>query len=495
MKSEDYTAPAWVAKRPWLARPHRFLARDLWRLESSSLPTFTSFFVRTLRVTLLAVRGFVHDKCMMRAAALTYLTVFSMVPLLAFGFALAKGFGAAEYLEDRVILPFLDQAFPVAAEAEGSDSASARLREASTEIFELVDNTDLKGLGVFGLVFLLYSVVKLLGAVETSMNEVWGVKGTRSLGRRVSNYIALVVMTPIILVTGAGVAALFQEGGSRLEGIGAFQGIQSLFLKLLPVLVVWLGMTYLYLTLPNTRVKLSSAVLGGIVAGSLWQLAQISHVKLQVGMANFNAIYAGFAVLPIFLLWIYLNWMTLFLGIEVTFAHQNESRFEDIARMGPVDQSYRESLALRLCGRIAHAFLEGEAAPTPAGLAEELGLAPRSVAGVLDELALRGLLVRADEDFDGGYLPARSPQDIRLLDLVLALRRGQASQSPPVRSSMDERADRALESFEQLLSDSEANVTLRDFALRSSEGFLAEGSLRPAVAAESRLSDRSVETR
>lgn len=467
----------------------RFLSRELWRIEHATLGPLSRALLKVARVLVITVRGFVNDDCLLRAGALTYVTIFSLVPLLAFGFAVAKGLGADQMLREDVIEPFLDRTFGAAAEGapppaieiapgEGVDpaddevqdgvddsvTAAAMMRAVTDKIFDFVDRTKFASLGIFSLFFLLYSGIKLLGAIEGALNDVWGVRNTRSFARRITNYIAIVVLTPLVLITGTTITTFL-----RTDALNEYVNLSPV-LGLVPILTVGLGMTYLFIALPNTKVSLVAALVGGLVGGALWQLAQVLHVEFQVGVARFNAIYAGFAALPFFLLWIYVNWNILLLGSQLSFAIQNEPTFTQIHRTGDVDQAYREALALRLGARVAAPFVTGGEPPTATGLAAELGVAPRIVVQVLERLAAGRLVVRSDEESGEGYLPARDPGTITLHDVLVAMRSNVETSRPPIKRDVDARIDRHLEQLDGELSGSLHNKTLRELARGLGEG-------------------------
>lgn len=508
--TEDFEKPRRAhGDEPWWQTPFgrlgRFLSREIWRIEHASLNAFTAALLKVARVLVITIRGFVDDHCMMRSGALTYVTIFSLVPLLAFGFAVAKGLGADEMLRTEVIEPYLDRTFGAAAETArieppastedaetvateehelpeaadageddeadtGQDAADDRvtagvlMRDVTNKIFDFVDQTKFASLGIFSLVFLLYSGMKLLGAIEDALNDVWGVRNTRSFARRITNYIAIVVLTPLVLITGTTITTFL-----RTDALNDYVNLSPL-LGLVPVLTVGLGMTYLFIALPNTKVSLVAALIGGLVGGVLWQLAQVAHVEFQVGVARFSYIYSGFAALPFFLLWIYVNWGILLFGSQLSFAIQNEPTFTQIHRTGDVDQAYREALALRLGVRVAAPFVAGREAPTATALATELGVAPRIVVQVLERLVAGRLLVRADEEAGEGYLPAREPGSITLRDVLVAMRSDAETRRPPVKRDIDARIDRHLDALDGELDGSLHNKTLRELARSLEDG-------------------------
>jgi membrane protein len=196
-------------------------------------------------------------------------------------------------------------------------------------------------------------------------------------------------------------------------------------------------------------VRLASALLGGIVAGTVWQAIQVLHVTGQIQLARHNPIYSSFAALPLLLLWIYLSWSVFLSGAELAWGFQNEAAFTSMARTGKVDQAFRERIAPRLAGRIARAFLAGGRPPTTGELAGQLGVAPRTVAQVLETLCSANLLARTSVGIDDGFLPGRDPETITMLDLLHALRREEGASTPPMRTRLDERVERVLAALDE----------------------------------------------
>ncbi len=460
-----------------------FARRDIWLLEAASLSRGLGLLTRGARVLLITARGFFRDRCLQQAAALTYGTIFSLPSVLAFAFAAAKGFNLYPKLKADAIEPFLNATF-----GARESGAAPELRQAVDQIFTYVEQSDLSALGGVAFAFVLYSVLKLLGAVEGSLNDIYGVKRARTLLRRVSDYLAIVVVAPMFLLTAMALTAFLQSTGSAFLSLDAVRSavggeavLNTLRLtsRILPLLAVWFGLTFVYLTLPNTRVRIGSAILGGVVAGTVWQGVQVLHLAGQIQLARYNAIYSSFAAIPMLLLWIYLSWSVFLVGAELAFAHQNEPAFTSMARTGKVDQHFRERIAPRLVGRIVRAFLEGRPAPSAGELAGELGVAPRSVAQVLDVLVNANLLARTSVGVDDGYLPACDPETITVLDLIAALRHEDGASQPPVRSRLDERVDRLLDALDEEALRSLHNFTLRELARTSEEPAArpAEGTL------------------
>ena len=438
----------WFGRR-WEAMG-AFLAEDLWRKELGSLSTLRALGYKGLRVVYLTLRGFHLDRCLLRASALTFMTGLSIVPLLAFVFAVAKGLGAYDVLLNDVIRPLLDQHLGGGVEGAAAIAGGSEVRDALEQVLLLVQNTRVSSLGTFGLAILVYTVVKLLGSIEHTFNEIWGVHKSRSILRRLSNYLSIIVVVPILLTTAAAVTTSLQSQ-SILDYASRTLGLDLLvtyYARFGPFVAVWIGFTFVYMFMPNTRVRPSSAILGGLIGGALWQLAQVLHLRFQVGVANYNAIYSTFAALPIFMFWLYLSWTTVLLGAEVACAHQGEPAFRQVMRARNQDPAYLEAVAVRAMGRVAVTFLAGNPPLRVSVLAQELGVPERSVDDVLERLRDSGL-VSLGEDPEGAspeVLPARDLSHIRLQDILDSLRGG-GDMDLPVRASVDREADRWLNAY------------------------------------------------
>ena len=350
---------------------------------------------------------------------------------------------------------------PTSQEAPPNGEGVEQIRQIIDQIFAAVEKVDFRALTSIGFLLLIYSALKMLAAVERALNGIWGIRRPRSLVRRLTDYLSIVVVAPVLLILGSALT-VYLKSEKFAATVGDVGVVFRPVVAMLPVVSVWLGLTFVLLTMPNKRVRLSSAVLGGIVAGLGWQFVQYAHVEFQIGIARMQPIYSSFVAMPLFLIWIYLSWNAFLAGAQVACAHENESLYTSIARTGEVDQAYREALAPRLVGRITAAFLAGEPAPDALHLASELCIAPRTATEVLETLQAHDLLVQTHEDQGEGYLPGRDPDTIRVLDLLQALRLDHGSGNPPVRGPLDARVDRILDSFAETLRASEPNSTMRE---------------------------------
>ena len=427
---------------------------------------------RICRIVYLAVRGFHQDECLFRASALTYITVLSLVPLLAFSFSVAKGFGFYDKLVRDTVNPFLDRTFgPL--DTGGLDAVAGsthEVRVAFGKLLEIVGNvvqeTRVTSLGAFGLVILGWAVIKLLGTIERAFNHIWRVQRSRSLIRKVSDYLTMVIVTPIFLFTATGITAAAQSHGvvTWMREKLHFGPVLDFLVAMLPLLSLWIGFTFVYLAMPNARTRLVSAIVGALIGGTLWWLTLILHIRFQVGIANYSAIYSSFAAIPIFLIWVNISWITVLLGAEACFAHQSEPSYLRVAAARPADHAFLELLGLRAMTRIGERFLAGGEPWTASALAAELAVPERPVHEVISILCDRGLLVTSPAGKEEVLLPARDLESITVKSVIDALKGTSGPVDVPATTAVDREIDRILESLDGELSKSTSNATLRNLA-------------------------------
>ena len=470
-------APAFVKQRAMrrtdapqrsrAAAVRRFFARDLWAMEVTTLPTMRRTLYAVTRVLQLTCVNFVKDRCTWRASALTYISVLSLVPLLALAFSVAKGMGAYETLLDQTIKPFLDSTFGEAAAEDGAPGS--QVREAIDTVLGFVQSTNVSRLGLVGFLIVFWTVIRLLSSIEHAFNDIWGVQRSRSLPRKLADYFSTVVLVPLLLVAGTGALGVVRT--EVIDGPWSTSPGLALFGSLA---IVWAAFTVAYLFMPNTQVRFSSALLGGVVGGTMWQLFQVVHLKLQVGVANYNAIYSTFAALPIFLVWVQSSWMTVLLGAEAAAAHQNEERHGQLVQSRDYDLALKEVVALRLAVRVTRAFLGALPPRTVQGLAEELACPERVVGDVARSLEHAHVLAQLDSG-DGQlcYVLAADPSTVRMQDVLDALKGDSILDSTRAAflavDEEDAAVDGAFERFRRTRDRSASNLSLAELARAGGE--------------------------
>ncbi len=445
-----------------IERVSHFLESGLWEIDTADRRWWRRFLLNQGQILTLVVRGFLADGCMLRASALTFTTLLSLVPLLALMFAVLKGFGVQNELE-----PLLLEQLAV-----GGD-------EAVTQIVEYINNTNVARLGTSGLILLIATVLNLLSNIETSFNSIWGVEETRPLLRRFTDYFSVVTIGPLFVVLAISMTSTLKSQ-QLVQTLLEYEYLGEIFLSLfevLPFMVMWLVFAGLYLFMPNVKVSPRAALIGGVFGGTLWQLSQWGYLNFQVGVARYNAIYGTMAALPILMVWIYLSWMIVLLGVEMTYATQNLRSIRQDIRGARVNFASREFIALTVLLFIGRRFYHGQPALGQEELVSHLDVPPRLLHSILDELARLGFVVATAQNVDdAGYQPAQALEKIKLCDVIRGLAADGTDYSrlrkTHERGVIAELAEVLKEAEEQAL----AGMTLRDLVLQieNTEGQVAE---------------------
>lgn len=392
-----------------------FFGARIWYVRLADLPRRRAIAYRAARVGYTWVRGFFRNQLMLRAGALTYFSVLSLVPFLAFAFAILKGLGIYRGFIDGTVRPYLLDTF----------AANPALYAALERTLEFVDQTDVSRLGTLATLFLLYTSVTLVSTVEEALNDVFGAKARRSFLRQLTDYTTLLVIAPILLVVAASLSTAAQSSRfvAFLRETLALGPLIDLGVAVTPTLAVGLALFAMYVILPNARTRLSSALLGAAAAAVAWQAVLVLHVQLQLGVARYNALYSGLAALPIFLVWIYLSWTVVLAGAQLAASHQDEGAARQAFRMRHADQALKEAAAVALGAMIVGDFLSGAPRRSASALAEALELPQALVDEVLGALERAGLVVRVVDGRERAYVPGGDVDRLRADDLRQATRR------------------------------------------------------------------------
>jgi len=253
-----------------LSQVINFLKNDIWRLSLKNYSRPKSFLIRQLRIIVLAVRGFDEDRCKFRASALTFYSLLSIVPVIAMMFGVAKGFGFQESIQSQI-----------EAKLPGQEEIAEKIITFSNSLLENASGGFIAGIGV---VFLFWAIIKILSNIENSFNEIWGVKKPRSIGRKFSDYLSIILVCPILLVMAGSmtvaISSQLQLITQKIAILNTIGPLISVLLKLLPYCSVWITFTFIFIFMPNTKVKLKSGLVAGIVAGTIFQIMQWVYICL-----------------------------------------------------------------------------------------------------------------------------------------------------------------------------------------------------------------------
>ncbi|MCX8037940.1 MAG: YihY family inner membrane protein [Candidatus Sumerlaeia bacterium] len=439
---------------PALRRWVTLLDRDLWRIRRKDVPAHRYFWLRQLRVLVLSLREFNRSKCTLHASALTFYTLLSIVPLLAMAFGVAKGFGLAEILEAAI-----------RENMQGQDEVVNRVIAFSNNLLASARGGVVAGIGV---AVLLWTIVKVLGNIESSFNDIWGVKEARSLWRKFSDYLAFMLIAPIVLIIASSMTVLVTSKVhalvARLELWGWAGSTIFALLKIIPLALLWGLFTFTYIFMPNTRVNWLSGLMGGIIAGTLYQVTQWIYIKFQIGVANYGAIYGSFAALPLFLIWMQTSWLIVLLGAEISFAHQHVDTYEfepDCLRVSP---SFKRTLTLRVVQYCVKRFDHGEPPPSADEISRELDTPIRLINQILHELVEARVLaeVRRAGERSAGYQPARNPDTLTVAGVLQMLDEHGVKDIPVADTPEWQKLTHAIRELESLQARAEVNLRLKD---------------------------------
>jgi membrane protein len=414
-----------AAGTTWWTRAQRYLDRDLWAREEAS-GTASALVRRALQVAVIVAQGVSKDHILLRASALTYFSALALIPLLALAFSLVGAFGVSQELAQLVV-----------------KQLAAVAPEAGERIIEVVQNVEFGSLGTIGASALFVTTVLALGNVERALNTIWGVEAERSLARRFPDYLAVLVVAPLLLGVAVSLRTTLQSQTlvQRLLEQPEFSAVYGAGLRLLSVGILWLAFALLYWFLPNTRVRVGPALLGGLVAAVLFSVAQELYVDLQIGVARANAVFGGLAALPVLLVWVYVSWSVVLLGAEFAFATQNLVTFRQARRGEEPRPAAREVIGLAVAARLARAFRD-QGGLTPEELAEEFDVPVRSIRAILRELAEAGIVAPRGASEGELYQLGRAADAITAAEVLGALRGPAEFAAPPalvrVRGLVDE---------------------------------------------------------
>ena len=431
------------------------IARAIWDVDLSALPVWRAWLTRAARVLHAVVNDVTAGQLTLRAMSLVYTTLLSLVPLLAVSFSVLKGFGVHNQIE-----PLL---------ANFLAPLGEHGLELTRNIIGFVENIKVGVLGSLGLALLLYTVVALIQKIESAFNFVWHTTQTRSFGQRFSSYLSVILIGPVLMFTAMGLTASLMSTSlvQWLAGIEPFATLMGLAGRLIPWLLVVGAFAFVYGFVPNTRVRPVPALAGAALAGAVWQAMGWLFAAFVAGSARYTAIYSGFAIVLVFMIWLYVSWLILLLGSAIAFYIQNPERVAPQRQDPTLSNRLKERLALLVMARAAREYLEGQEPGTMERMAAWLGTPMDAISPVLEGLEAKGLLLRTAGE-PPGYVPGRALDRVRVADILSAVR--SAEETPylsDVRLPHEPAVDQVVETLDRALEQSLGERTLRDLGSRS----------------------------
>jgi membrane protein len=367
---------------------------------------------QTVNILRSSVKDPFFSQIFVHAAALSFKSTLSLVPILALIFSVGKGFGVQGIIEPLVMKNLV-----------GGGIAN----DIFPQVLTYVENTNVKALGTIGLIFILYTAISMVSDVEEAFNLIWSVKRARSLYRKFTDYLSVLVIGPLFLGVMLSFSPLLRSHifTQKLLEYGIFAGAFGFFLKALPWIASITVISLLYIFIPNTKVKLQSALVAGIIAGLCWQFNQIIFIKFQIGVSRYNAIYGTFATVPILLLWMQAGWLIVLTGAILSNACQNRSTTQNFS-IGNMAYGEREKLLILILTHVCQKYDKGKGESSVDQLSSELMIPEEMIRGACDILIEMNYLVGMEiEDGMPAFMPAKPPVTMGLADFFINMKKPQ----------------------------------------------------------------------
>jgi membrane protein len=420
----------------------------LWTDRLDRMPLWQRRLVWLARLLNALIRDLTQGYLSLEAMSLVYTTLLSLVPLLAVSFSVLKGFGVHNQLE-----PWLLQALSPLGE---------KAAELTESIIGFVDNMKVGVLGSVGLAILIYTVVALIQKIEQVFNHTWRAEEGRPFAQRFGQYLSVLLIGPVLFFSAVGLSASIGSSAyvAAVLAIEPFGTLIETLSRALPFALLVLSFAFIYVFVPNARVHLGSAMIGGLVAAILWQSVGWVFAHFMVSSTQYTAVYSSLAILILFMIWVYIAWLILLVGASVAFYHQHPEYLTSRSWDLKLSSRLRERIALLAAGHIARTHAQGGAPWTGDALSAALGVPRPNTQPILDTLEREGVVVRSAGD-PPGYLPARAPEGIRIKSLLDGVRHfeehGGCRGTPP---------DPAIGAIERRI-DSALDAALGDMTLKN----------------------------
>ncbi|NOQ36205.1 MAG: YihY family inner membrane protein [Methylococcaceae bacterium] len=403
-----------------------FIKEDLWLASDHNLNKYQSIAIKCLRILLLAIQGFKHDLCILRASALTLYTVLSVVPVIAMLFGIAKGFGFEKKLKQQLLAQIPEQ-----------DSMILQLIGFAEKMLANTEGGVVAGIGI---VVLFWTVIRVISNIEESFNHIWKIKQGRPLARKLSDYLSLMLLAPILLIASSSMTVFVTTQITWLVNqINLPPSGTLLVLNVLNYspLVIMSGLfSFVFIFMPNQKINFSAGIIAGIITGTIYQMAQWAYLELQWTVSSYNAIYGSFTALPLFFIWLQLGWLIVLLGCEISFFIQHYEIYKHNEKFSAISFSLKKIIALQIMHLIIKRFTNGKTALNSSEIAMKLALPIAVVQASLNRLLNCKMLVelKTPENSEDLFQPAKDVNSLSIYAVVEALEKQGQNKLPNMKS-------------------------------------------------------------
>ena len=384
-----------------LQKIREFIQYDLWRQSHIDIHAPKKrWLYRFLQTIILVARGFKDQVLVVRANSLSFALLFAFIPMMALIYAIARGFGFEEIVKNTISSSFL---------------AEANIAPVLLEWIERYLETAREGLFLgIGLIVLIWAVYAFFNMLENSFNSIWNVKQSRSFGRRMTNYVMTLLLVPVLVVVTSGISIFLNSTEVLASVLDAIVPIRKFMLRLIPFLATAGVFTWIFIAIPNTKVKFSSAIIPGILMGLLYQVVQALSMYLVVLFTRMSIVYGAFSAIPLVLIWLHITCWLLLVGAELAFAIQNNDLFAYEKDLETMSRRYKDYVMLYLLSVIIRRFEAGEQPQTIQQMAAENQLPIRLVQQLLSRMEDANIIRRIyiEDEEEQSFVPALNTRSI-----------------------------------------------------------------------------------
>ena len=439
----------------WALDQIKRINKLIWDTQMSEISKGKTFIIKQLRIIVLAARGFLNDKVQLRASALTFYSLLSVIPIAAIAFAIAKGFSLDQTLEQLI-----------------TQKSNIQDRDLILRIVTIardaVQQTNEGYIAGVGVIVLFWSVMSLLNHIESSFNHIWQIGSSRPWFRKFTDYLTIMLIAPVFIILSSGITGFIitklPEYMTNAPILDFFKPLISFLVKFTPYLLSWIVLTTLFIIMPNAKVKFVPALISGIIAGTIIQGIQWLYIDLQFGITKLNAIYGSFAAVPLFILWLQSSWIVVLLGAEISFANQNISRYEMESEALNISNYQKRSLVLMIMHMIIRNFTLGEKPISATYIAANLKIPVRLSRDILQDLSSANLvsIIHENEEKERLYQPALDVNKLTVSFVFSRLDKKGVEQIMVIRNKDYEKIIAILEKFDKLIAKSDSNILIKD---------------------------------
>jgi membrane protein len=438
----------------WAIKKVKDVNDYIWHTPLSELSKRKSFFIKQLRIFVLAARGFSNNKAQVRASALTLYSILSIIPVVAIAFAISKGFGLEQNLTQQLTKSLSSQ------------------REVLQWVLPIAQNalksTNGGYIAGIGIVVLFWSVMSLLSHIESSFNHIWEIRIPRPWYRKFTDYLTIMLIAPVLIILSSSVTVFINKGFTEFMDkapiLDFFKPVIAFLIQFSPYLLIWLILTLVFIVMPNTKVKFKSALIAGIVSGTILQVLQWFYIDLQFGISKLSMLYGSFAAIPLFIVWLQMSWIFVLLGAELAFANQNVSRYEFESEALNISHYQKRALTIMIMRMIVKNFVNGDLPVSSETLSVCLKIPVRLVRDIIQDLNNAGLVstVITDDSKERHFQPAMDVNSLTVSYVLSKLDRIGVEQTSMLKDRDAEKVNEILTKFEKCMAKSDHNILIMD---------------------------------